>query len=153
MRYFRILDGVMSKRMHSIILRVAPADILKIAQSEALQYVLDDSSGEIKPLISAAFYGTWESLQSCQSFDEIMQNGGDILENQLLEYEKALSAWDDYYGLNNPQFALIDSLFQRLKWQRDIPLVLSAKETEALYGDIQECRQSLAELGVILPEL
>lgn len=127
----------------------APNNILKIADEEALQYVLSDMDGEIKPVITAAFWGTWETLSSSQTWDNIVENGGHILANQLLDYQKALANWDDNYGLNNIQLDLIHSLFERKTANRNCTIHLTEQETSALYGDIEECRESLRELNIL----
>ena len=41
-----------------------PDNILEIAKSETLQYVLNDIDGKRKPIITAAFWGTWRELFS-----------------------------------------------------------------------------------------
>lgn len=40
----------------------APEAIVELAKSEAFQYVLGNIDGEIKPYITAAFWGTWNEL-------------------------------------------------------------------------------------------
>ena len=53
-----------------------PDNILEIAKSETLQYVLNDIDGKRKPIITAAFWGTWRELFSNQLWNEIRNNGG-----------------------------------------------------------------------------
>lgn len=127
----------------------APNNILKIANEEALQYVLENINGEIKPIITAAFWGTWETLSSNETWDNITENGGHILTNQLLDYEKSLVNWDDNYGLNTIRLDLIHSLFQRKTTNKNCTIHLTEQETSALYGDVEECRKSLRELNIL----
>ena len=91
----------------------ASEEIIQIANNEALQYVLEDVEGAIKPVISAAFWGTWEQLKSVQSLDEIIENGGYIIRSQLLSYHVAMDEWRDYYNLDTQQITLIQKLFDQ----------------------------------------
>ena len=129
-----------------------PDDILKIAESEALAYVLQNVSGETRPIITAAFWGTWDELSSNQSWENILQSGGFILENQLLNHEQSLQSWTDYYELNNDEIKLIESLFERKMKNGDSRIYLSAEEAKILSGDIGECKESLRELNIFLPD-
>lgn len=125
-----------------------PDNILEVAKSETLQYVLNDIDGKRKPIITAAFWGTWRELFSNQLWNEIRNNGGYIIENQLLDYQKSLKRWDDYYGLNNRQMDLIDSLYrQKISYSKK-PILLNKNEICSLYGDIEECKKSLGELDI-----
>ena len=68
----------------------APEEVIKIAENETLQYVLENVNGVEKPVISAAFWGTWDKLYSLQSFDSIVENGGHIIRSQLLPFNEAI---------------------------------------------------------------
>lgn len=129
-----------------------PDDILRIAETEALAYVLQNVSGEISPVITAAFWGTWDELSSNQSWEDILQNGGFILENQLLNHEQALQSWNEYYELSNDEINLIESLFERKIKDKDSRIYLNAEEVKILSGDIGECEESLGELNIFLPD-
>lgn len=128
-----------------------PEDILKIAQAEALQYVLEDMGGEIRPVITAAFWGTWDELSGSQAWSDIWQNGGYILENQLLPRPQSLTCWDDYYGLTDGQMGLAQSLLERRIADAGTPIFLSPQEAGNLHGDLGECAASLQELNIFLP--
>lgn len=129
-----------------------PDDILRIAESEALAYVLQNVSGEIRPVITAAFWGTWDELFSNQSWEDILQNGGFILENQLLNHEQSLQSWNDYYELSDDEINLIESLFERKIKDEDSRIYLNAEEVKVLSGDIGECEESLRELNIFLSD-
>lgn len=129
----------------------APEAIVELAKTEALQYVLENIDGEIKPYITAAFWGTWDGLYSTLGYDEFMKNSAYILAIQLMEIDEALRACDDYYGLTDEQMDLILSLSkQRSQMDFSIPIVL--KKTGALYGDMDEIRASMGELNIKLEE-
>ena len=127
----------------------APEAIVELAKSETFQYVLENIDGEIKPYITAAFWGTWDELYSILEYDEIMKNGAHILAVQLMESQEALRACDEYYGLTDKQMDLILSLSkQRSQTDFFIPIIL--EKTDVLCGDMSEIRVSMGELNIKL---
>ena len=128
-----------------------PDDIMQIAESEALQYVLENIEGETKPVITAAFWGTWTELFSNQTWSDILENGGFILEKQLLSRDKAFVEWDDDYGLNQEQINLIGALFERKMKNDEKEVYLLPEEMDCLYGVVEECIESLQELNILMP--
>lgn len=125
----------------------APDDVIEIACNEALQYVLEDVDSRIKPVITAAFWGTWDKLYSVQPFDEIVKNGGHIIHNQLLSYDEAMAEWRDYYDLDEKQNGLIKELYD-MKKSTDGPIFLDSND--GLYGDMEEITASLGELNIFI---
>ena len=126
----------------------APKEIIEIAEKEALQYVLDDVEGIVKPIVTAAFWGTWDKLNSVQSFDSIVENGGHIIRSQLLPCNDAMDEWRDYYDLDSKQISLIQKLFNAKIGSNDDLFVLHDDEIKLLYGDLDECLVSLGELNI-----
>ena len=126
----------------------APKEIIEIAEKEALQYVLDDVDGIVKPVVTAAFWGTWDKLNSVQSLDSIVENGGHIIRSQLLPYQDAMDEWRDYYNLDSKQISLIQKLFNAKIGSNDDLFVLQDAEIKLLYGDSDECLVSLGELNI-----
>lgn len=126
----------------------APEEIIEIAEREALQYVLDDVDGVAKPVITAAFWGTWDKLNSVQSLDDIVKNGGHIIRFQLLPYNDAMNEWCDYYDLDSNQILLIQKLFDTKISSNGREIILNNDEIKVLYGDLEECLISLGELNI-----
>ena len=126
----------------------APKEAIEIAENEALQYVLDDVDGVAKPVVTAAFWGTWDKLNSVQSFDSIIENGGYLIRSQLLSYNDAMVKWRDYYNLDSKQISLIQRLFNEKIASKDKSIILHEEETKLLYGDTDECLVSLGELNI-----
>ncbi len=126
----------------------APKEIIEIAKNEALQYVLDDVDGVVKPVITAAFWGTWDKLNSVHSFDFIVENGGHIIRTQLLSYNDAMDEWREYYDLDSKQISLIKKLFNAKLNSNGDKLILHDDEMKLLYGDLEECLVSLGELNI-----
>ena len=126
----------------------APKEIIEIAEKETLQYVLDSVEGSVKPVVTAAFWGTWDKLNSAQSFDSIVENGGHIIRSQLLSFNDAMDEWRDYYNLDSKQISLIKKLFNAKLGSNVDSLILNDDEIKLLYGDVDECLVSLGELNI-----
>ncbi|MEE1125841.1 MAG: hypothetical protein U0L18_07875 [Acutalibacteraceae bacterium] len=127
----------------------ADEDIIELAKNEALQYVLENVNGEVKPVITAAFWGTWEQLYSAQSFDTIMNNGGYIIRTHLNSYKVATKEWKEYYDLNTRQIKLVHTLFDRKIKAGNKKVLLKSGDIKFLYGDTEECFTSLEELNIV----
>ena len=126
----------------------ASEKIIEIARNEALQYLLAEIDGIVKPVVTAAFWGTWDRLNSIQSFDDIIKNGGHIIRSQLLPYNKAMIEWRDYYDMDSKQISLIQKLFNEKIGSCGESLILHNDEIKLLYGDTDECLVSLEELNI-----
>ena len=126
----------------------ATKEMFEIAQNEALQYMLTNVDGVVKPVITAAFWGTWDKLNSVQTFDSIVENGGHIIRSQLLPYDNAMDEWRNYYDLDSNQISLIQKLFNAKIGSSDEMHILHDDELKLLCGDIEECLVSLGELNI-----
>lgn len=127
----------------------ASKEIIEIAQNEALQYVLDEINGVVKPVVTAAFWGTWDKLYSTQPLASIIENGAHIIRSQLLHYNNAMNEWRDYYDLDSKQISLIQKLFHAKINASGEVVILHDDELELLYGDLEECLISLEELRIV----
>lgn len=130
----------------------APEEIREIAENEALQYVSEDVDGTVKPVVTAAFWGTWDKLNSVQCFDAIMENGGHIIHSHLLSFNEAMNEWRDYYDLDSKQISLIQKLFNAKISSNDESFILHEDDIRLLYGDSDECLISLGELNIFRAE-
>ena len=127
----------------------AEDDIVKIAKKEALQYVLENVEDTVRPVITAAFWGTWEQLYSTQSFDTVMKNGGYIIQNQLASYDVSAKEWQEYYDLDIQQMNLVRILFDKKMKSGREQVMLDGDDLKFLYGDVEECFISLEELNIV----
>ena len=77
-----------------------------------------------------------------------MENGGHIIERQLLDRAETWVQWDDYYGMNNRQMDLIASLCKRKMENHGEKIYLLAEGMDSLYGVQDECLAALGELNI-----
>ena len=148
---FQGVYGTKSETDPSVFFDGAPETILQIAQNEAQQYVLCEEDGIVKPVITTAFWGSWEKLFSAHPMNELMKHGGHIIQTQLLPFAEAMEIWREYYDLDKRQMDLVSRLFSLKMKANEQPITLQKEDVQALYGETDECLASLKELGMIVP--
>ncbi|MFC3746072.1 hypothetical protein [Paenibacillus sp. GCM10012306] len=130
----------------------APIEVIELAKSETLQYLLDDIDGNVKPLITTAFWGTSIKSYSLDSLEELNDHGAFLLENQLMDFENSLESWKEYYDMSSEQCDLLISIFNRKVTNPNETIVLT-KEEITMLGDVDqegldESEISFKEIGV-----
>jgi hypothetical protein len=136
----------------------------------ALGSLRTEKDGELVPLISAAFWDDGEYLAAAEPWDVVWENGGDILERQLMEdQEAALAEWAAGNSLSPEQVQLARSLFQQKMARPDVTIQLTAEDMRVLLAPaenaitrllqtfsgskgIEAGRQAFASLGIHLLE-
>lgn len=133
----------------------APEEVIKAAQTEALQYLLDNVDGKTMPLITTAFWGTDNNLFAVDTFDEMYENGGFLLENQVRDLDEAVEAWREYYDMSPQQTKLLISIYKRKIENPNEMLILKKEEVELIGSDeegLNESRVSFDEIGITWEE-
>lgn len=131
----------------------APHNVLRLAETETLQYLLDNVDGNIISLITTAFWGRENDIFSFDSLDEILQNGGNLLNRQSLEIYNAVDVWKKYYDMSQEQIKLLKSVFERKIIEPLDEMVLSKGEVAMISSKDQdgldESRISFKEIGIL----
>ncbi|HRQ36762.1 MAG TPA: hypothetical protein PLD25_02475 [Chloroflexota bacterium] len=132
-----------------------PPRLMKIAEQEALQYVLEEYQGSVIPIVTAAFWSNDKFLAGADSWKDIYTHGAHVLRVQILDTETAIKEWQDNYEMSAPKVALMRSLFnQRLKNPKK-ELVLTGEELIILKGKgsrgIEESRELFAGINIVVP--
>ncbi len=134
----------------------APSAVHEVAMEETLQYLLDDVDGQTMPLITTLFYGVNDDFISNDNIEDLFEHGAKIIQTQLLGYtDEAIKRWKDYYEMSQEQSDLVLSLFHRKRQNPETEIRLTQEEANLIglenADGIEECRESLEELGIILP--
>ena len=132
----------------------APFGVIELANSETLQYLLEEVGEITKPIITTAFWGS-DIIYSNDNIKVIMSNGANIIKNQLLDTEDALRAWQEEYEMNKEQIELLRSIYNRKIDNVNSKIVLSKDESKKLQaynrdGGFEESKISFSEMGIIL---
>ncbi|NDI36670.1 hypothetical protein EPK97_18285 [Chengkuizengella sediminis] len=130
----------------------APDKIIKIAETETLQYLLESINGEDMPLITTAIWGFENKVFSLDTFDIMIRNGGGLLERQVMEVQKAIESWEEYYEMTEEQTTLMKSIYQRKISNPKEKIVLSLNEINLIGTSdeegLNESRTSFDEIGI-----
>jgi len=139
------------------VLRAVPAQLEKLAL-EATQYILNDVGGKAVPVATAAFWSDpgGPRVAATEPWQDVLEHGALLAKNQVLPADLGLQRWVLEFELSPTETELTDSLFGRRRASTQ-PVWLTAAERQQLQatadGDagLQACRESLAEIGLLLP--
>jgi hypothetical protein len=134
--------------------RGMPAQLRKLAQDEALQFMLQDYQGG-KPGITAAMWGEGETITAAEPWDAIREHGGFLIEHALLDPTGAITDLQDNYALSDSQAQLLAALFERRLASEGQTISLTEGERAVLMAqgkaDIQASRKLFELIHIILP--
>lgn len=126
--------------------------ILRLAEEEALQYLLDDVNGKTLPLITTAFWGEHEALFSPDNFEDLMRHGGFLLETQMMGFDDAVKRWQEEYEMSAELCTLMTSLFKQKIKKPSKKIYLSKEEIELIGTEDEEglraSQTSFEEIGI-----
>ncbi len=132
----------------------APKEVNQFAINETLQYLLDEIDGDTVPVITTAFWEGDVGTYSNDSFEDFIENGGFLIENQAKDIETAINEWKEYYDMSDSQINLLHSIFERKISNPSGEIILMDSEIKMIQSDdeegLNESRISFAELGIKL---
>ena len=130
----------------------ASKDILDIAESEALQYLLDSVKGKSVPVITSAFWGEGSNLYSNDEHDDMYKYGGFLLFRQVMTLNDSIVAWKEYYDMTKEQSDLLESIFTRKVSNPTATIILTKEEVDLIGTDneegINESKTSFNEINI-----
>ncbi|MCP1395534.1 MULTISPECIES: hypothetical protein [Bacillus cereus group] len=130
----------------------APSEVIDIAKEEALQYVLEEVEGETVPLITTAFWIEDSGAYSIDSFEEMEEHGGFLLEIPLLDTESAIERLEEEYELTEEQIELLQLVYKK-KIQSPNEEIKLSKEEIAMIGTedsegLEFSKESFEEMNI-----
>ena len=130
----------------------APSEIIELAKQEALQYLLQKVDGNIVPLITTAIWGNETETLSNDTFKDMQNNGGFLIQRQTLDIEEAFDSWKEYYDMTEPQYNLLRDIYKRKVEQPNQFLILSTEQINLIGTDdeegLEESKTSFNEIGI-----
>ncbi len=130
----------------------APSEVIDIAKEEALQYVLEEVEGETVPFITTAFWIEDSGAYSIDSFEEMEEHGGFLLEIPLLDKESAMERLEEEYELTDEQIELLQLVYERKIKNPNEEIMLSKEEVAMIGTDDSEglevCKDSFEEMNI-----
>lgn len=134
----------------------ASQEVLAIAESEALQYLLDSVDGKTLPIITSAFWEEGHRFYSSDKYDDMYKHGGFLLSRQTMELKDSVEAWKEYYDMTDEQCELLQSLYNR-KILNPTQIIFLTKEEICMIGTndvegIKESKTSFYEMSILFQE-
>ncbi|TKH85721.1 hypothetical protein FC685_24955 [Bacillus cereus] len=111
----------------------APSEVIHIAKEETLQYILEEVEGETVPFITTAFWIEDSGAYSIDSFEEMEEHGGFLLEIPLLDLQSAIERLEEEYELTEEQIELLQLVYER-KIKNPNEEIMLSKEEVAMIG-------------------
>ncbi|MEK4935201.1 MULTISPECIES: hypothetical protein [Bacillus] len=130
----------------------APPEVVDIAKEEALQYLLEEVEGETVLFITTAFWIDDNGAYSIDSFEEMEENGGFLLEIPMLDTKSAIERLEEEYELTEEQINLLQLVYER-KIQNPTEEITLSKEEVAMIGTndsegLEESKESFEEMNI-----
>ncbi|AEV67536.1 hypothetical protein [Acetivibrio clariflavus] len=130
----------------------ASDEIVKLAEAETLQYLLDKVDEKILPVITTAFWGYENKLFTIDSFEDMWQNGGFLLERQISDFNSAVNGWIEYYDMSDVQVSLLKSIYVRKIANPKDKIILSKDEIDMIESrepeGLKESKISFEEINI-----
>lgn len=131
----------------------AQKEVVNLAENETLQYLLENVNGKVIPIITTAFWGVGENLFTIDSDEDMYQNGVFLLERQLMDFEKSIESWKEYYDMSSQQCELLKTIFKRKINQKAEDIILSKDDIQQIgtndIDGLEESRVSFEEIGIM----
>lgn len=130
----------------------APNEVKEIAQKESLQYLLMDTDDGTKPVITTAFWGTWEQLYSNQTPDEFNEKSGNVLKYKVLDYQMALNSLKEEMECSDDDIKLIEKLYNhRISKKMNEKIYISSDEVDKIHGNFtKERMQNFNDMNIYI---
>jgi hypothetical protein len=107
--------------------------------------------GNKNACITAAFWDEGDHLSAADSWDEIMDNGVDLIANELIEdVELAYRAWQEEYDMSDEQVEFVKSLFHRKMVEPKAPFELADEELGWLQSTFQDPKQQYLQMADLM---
>ena len=132
-----------------------PDDIRSLAE-ESFQYLLDDFSGEVRPWVTAALWSIGPSLASQDSWEDFKEQGGHLIERQLIPVDTAVTAWKQEYKMSDEESEMLVSLYSRRINNPQVVLTLTLDDRRIIeqHGEgVEESWESFSELSFQFPSI
>ncbi|MEA4827262.1 MAG: hypothetical protein VB130_11610 [Clostridium sp.] len=130
----------------------AQKEIKKMVEQETLQYLLNNINGTIAPLITTAFWGNDRDIFSSDPYEVFTDNGGFLIERQLMGIDMAIEEWKEYYDMTQQQCDLLRVIYKQKITQPNQILCLTSQEIDMIDSNdeegLYESKISFGEIGI-----
>lgn len=134
-------------------LRRMPQDLVKIAEDQTLQYLIDEYRGTLGSIVTALFWSEGDHLTASEPWGDVLAHGAHLVRNELTPTEEAITLWQTEYELTDSQVKFLQSLFERKTRGCDVSIELSYEERKVLTTKgnlgLVESRRLFSKFGIV----
>jgi hypothetical protein len=117
------------------------------ANKSVLSHLALEHMGKHLHRVTAAFWDDGEYIMAPDPWDELLANGVDVIEIELIEdVDAALRQWQENFQMSEEQVTFSRSLFERKVANPGVPLALSPPEVQFLALTFQVPRLQYEEM-------
>ena len=131
----------------------APEQIKKLAENETLQYLLENSNGQVVPVITTAFWGIDNMIFSTDSEENMKKNGLNLMDRQIMPFQKAINSWVEYYDMSIGQKELLTILYEIKVLNNEANIIINENEIKLIECDdlsaLEYSKEAFLEIGII----
>lgn len=127
-----------------------PTNVKLLAESDALQYLLENLNNNVVPVVTHMFWGNETMVTIENNSDELDKLGLNLVLPLVMNYISAIEYWGNYYEMANEKITLLEELYKQKIINYDNKIVLTPNQIYLL-GDTNnavECKLSFAEIGI-----
>lgn len=128
----------------------APQDVVALAESEALQYLIDDVNGIQCPVATVAMWNKGNEITLSDSEDIFVEHGGDFILKLCNLNFNLVDHWQQEYELTSIESDLINNIFTSFMSNQQIVLNKESKKMLKKSKGKKQGLESLGEIGIKL---
>jgi hypothetical protein len=132
-----------------------PPDLKALAESKALQYVLDEFNGIVSPIITTAFWSEGDEITAAEPWVLVLEHGAHIIETELLEFPSAIRELASDYEFSTTQVELLETLYREKISTPNGPIVPSSSFLDMLRSTgsegLDKALRLLSAINIIKP--
>lgn len=127
-----------------------PNELINVAQSDTLQFLLDYHDGKSVPAITSLFWCDEKGVHLPNINRSNFENDFSLFHTCCLSRSKAIETWKKYYDMNSSAVRLLDYLLTRRIENFEEEIVLSRFQKSLLPGNYlhEKCIESFLELRI-----
>lgn len=129
-----------------------PKKLIEIAQSDTLQYLLEDNQGVIAPAVTSMFWCDSQGLHWMSKDSAEFERDFSLFYTCALPQNKAIEALTQYYEMDTPSLTLLQDLYAQKRASFAKEIYLTDAQRDKIPGDIltTECQESFAEINIFI---
>lgn len=121
--------------------------------ARAMFPIFEEEVGEQKlPVVTTGFWMEKDEIRAIDSFDDWFDNGGHLLEIQMMPFEEAMEFYEEFYHIDPARLAIVERIYMERTKSPHQEVFLTNREVETIIkkGPLNKgaCQTALAGIQV-----